>query len=335
MRPAFTEVEVAALLTTHYGFTGKIKTLPSYSDQNFLVDTADARFVLKISNSDEPFPVLDFQQQALQHLGIKAPALALPHVIPSQNGALLTEVAAPRNNTHHLVWMVSFLSGQFISDLQSHPPPLLHNLGIFMGTLDKALAGFVHPGMHRTLQWDLKHAPNLTEKLPHIKDSGKRRLVEHFLRRFDEHVVPVSGALRQSVIHNDANDNNVLVDTRNNTAIGGIIDFGDMVYTYTVCEIAIAIAYMILGKEQPLETAMPILRGYQSVYPLTEQELAVLYDMVSIRLCTSVCMSARERSLAPDNAYLAVSEQPAWHALEALQHLSVAQTTATFQTVLT
>ena len=237
---------------------------------------------------------------------------------------------------HHLVWMVNFLTGAFISDLNVHSPTLLYNLGSFMGMLDKALAGFTHPGMHRTLQWDLKHAPKLTSKLPHIKDSNKRSLVEHFLRRFEEHVVPVAGRLRQSVIHNDANDNNVLVvSNEQDESIGGIIDFGDMVYTYTVCEIAIAIAYMILGKPVIVDAAMPVLAGYQSAYPLTANELAVLYDLVCIRLCTSVCMSARERSLAPDNAYLAVSEQPAWEALHMLRQLNPDDITEQFLTVLT
>ncbi len=231
--------------------------------------------------------------------------------------------------------MVNFLTGAFISDLNVHSPTLLHNLGSFMGTLDKALAGFDHPGMHRTLQWDLKHTPNLTSNLTHIKDSNKRSLVEHFLRRFEEHVAPVADTLRQSVIHNDANDNNVLaVSNYENESIGGIIDFGDMVYTYTVCEIAIAIAYMMLGKPAIVDAAMPVLEGYQSAYPLKANELAVLYDLVCARLCTSVCMSARERSLVPDNAYLAVSEQPAWEALHMLRQINPDEITAQFLTVL-
>ncbi len=84
MRPEFTEREAQSLASSLYGLNATIKALDSYSDQNFLVSTPDARFVLKIANSAEPFQVLDFQQQALQHLGVHASHLTLPYVVPAK-----------------------------------------------------------------------------------------------------------------------------------------------------------------------------------------------------------------------------------------------------------
>ena len=43
-----------------------------------------------------------------------------------------------------------------------------------------------------------------------------------------------------SVIHNDAGETT------------GIIDYGDMVYTYQCSEIAVSMAYIALGKQDPM-----------------------------------------------------------------------------------
>lgn len=319
MRPEFTIEAAGDLAEAFYGISGNLKSLPSYSDQNFLVDTGQEKYILKIANDEEPAVVLDFQQQALAHAHHADPELDIPTVIPAQDGTLLNKLPG---TAHHL-WMVSFLPGAFVSDLKSHPPAFLYDLGAFLGKLDRALASFTHEGMHRDLQWDLKNAGQLEDFLHYIEDSSHRNLVARFLKRLDTHIAPLAGRLRQQVIHNDANDNNVLVhEPQNGIAnVSGIIDFGDMVYTYTVGEIAIAAAYLILGKSKVLETAQQIVKGYHATFPLQSPELEVLFDLICLRLCTSVCMSARERKAAPDNVYLAVSEQPAWEALAILDRI--------------
>jgi Ser/Thr protein kinase RdoA (MazF antagonist) len=48
--------------------------------------------------------------------------------------------------------------------------------------------------------------------------------------------------LPQQTTQNDANDHNIVVDASGN-AVAGIIDFGDMVHTARVNELAICIAY--------------------------------------------------------------------------------------------
>ena len=330
-RPCFSLTEVASLLSKHFGKTGTITELPSYSDQNFRVTCREAQFVLKIANATEPQEVLDFQQQAILHVHQTAPELRLPEVIRSREGTTLIKVPASNGRSHHLVWMVSYLPGQFLSDLPVHPPALLTSLGAFMGTLDRALSTFTHPAMHRDLNWDLQKAGQLHTLIDHIKDSDKQRLVLHFLERLEKQVAGRLASLRQSVIHNDANDNNVLAAGPTDAPfINGIIDFGDMVYSYTVGELAIAITYVMLGKSDPLQTAAYVLRGYHQVYPLQPDEIEVLFDLICLRLCTSVCMSARARSQSPDNAYLAVSEEPAWDMLSRLIHIPPEEATDKF-----
>jgi Ser/Thr protein kinase RdoA (MazF antagonist) len=92
------------------------------------------------------------------------------------------------------------------------------------------------------------------------------------------------------VIHNDANDYNVLVepDGKWRNRVSGVIDFGDMVFSYTIGEVAIACAYAMLNKADPLAAAASIVAGYHQNRPLAEQELDVLFDLICMRLCMSV-----------------------------------------------
>ena len=81
-----------------------------------------------------------------------------------------------------------------------------------------------------------------------------------------------------------------------------------MVHSYRVGDLAIAIAYAVLGARDPLTVAASIVRGYSSAVTLSSTELAALYGLVALRLCTSACIAAEQTRQRPDNAYLAVSQ---------------------------
>ncbi len=100
--------------------------------------------------------------------------------------------------------------------------------------------------------------------------------------------------------------------------ISGILDFGDMVYSVAAAEVAIAAAYALLDKPDPLAVIALIAGSCHAVYPLQETEIAVLFDLVCMRLAMSVCHAAHQRRTEPDNEYLSISERPAWAALERL-----------------
>ena len=189
-----------------------------------------------------------------------------------------------------------------------------------LGSMDKTLADFHHPAAHRYWQWDLQHACDLNRSTKYIANAGRRSLAEYFLLQFEMNVKPVSLDIRSSIIQNDANDHNVLAggSSAGESKITGIIDFGDMVYSCTVFELAIAIAYVMLGKDDPLAAAGPVVRGYHEVYPLTDAEVDVLFYSICARLASSVIISAYQQYLRPGEPYLSISEQPAWEILESL-----------------
>jgi hypothetical protein len=97
-----------------------------------------------------------------------------------------------------------------------------------------------------------------------------------------------------------------------------VIDFGDMHYGWIVSEAAIAAAYAILGKEDPLALAKEIVRGFHSAFPLNEAEIAATFPLVGMRLAVSVVNSAIRKVQKPADDYVTVSEDGAWSALEQL-----------------
>src|SRR5207247_7187822 len=95
----------------------------------------------------------------------------------------------------------------------------------------------------------------------------------------------------RSAIHNDPNDHNVLVGgddpaTRHQRIVG-LVDFGDMVHSVTVADLAIAIAYGVLDKPDPLAAAAAIVRGYHAANTLSADELDALFGLACPRLCRS------------------------------------------------
>jgi Ser/Thr protein kinase RdoA (MazF antagonist) len=103
-----------------------------------------------------------------------------------------------------------------------------------------------------------------------------------------------------------------------NPEIVGIIDFGDMVHSWTVADPAVAIAYAMLDAERPLATAAAIVRGYHAAHALLDEELAAVFPLACLRLCMSVCIAAWQQRQRPGDAYLAVSQEPIRRTLPAL-----------------
>jgi len=317
-----------------YGIIASARTLPSERAQNFyLQDETGKEFVLKISNSGEDKDVLDFQNKVMEHFIEQNESPLCPATYTTISGEQITSIKS-NDDFKHYVRLLTYLLGIPLAHVPHHSPELLNNYGQTLATLDKSLQGFPHPAMHRELYWDLKNASNtINNHITRIENREKRGIVQHFLAQYEKNVHPILLYLRTSVIHSDCNDYNVLVndsDVWKNMVIG-IIDFGDLVYSHTLNEIAIAAAYEMLNKDNPITIAAQIVNGYHIVFPLTESELEVLFTLICIRLCMSVCISAYQQKQEPDNNYLSISEKPAWELLEWLVDVNPQLVYSTFR----
>lgn len=304
-----------------FGLHGTAQRLPGEYDDNFHLRCDDrAQFVVKIVHSGQPRAIVEMQCAALLYLAQHSPALALPRIHPSLDGMPLatTQLAGEQR----LLWVLQYLPGRVMADAKPQTDALLDSLGALLGRLDAALAGFDHTAADRELKWDLSRAGWIRAHLNAISEPTQRQLVTRALERYEAEVVPALGGLRTSIIHGDANDYNVLVDgIGDQCRVVSLIDFGDMLRCPTVCEPAIAAAYALLGKADPLAAAAAVIAGYHAEYPLSEAEIALLFPLIVMRLAVSVTNSALRKTLEPDDPYLTISEAPAWAALEQLDRI--------------
>ena len=243
----------------------------------------------------------------------------LPRVIPAQDGELQTEINGA-DGTQRLVWMLTFVPGTMLAEVRPHSEELLKSLGRLLGQIDSALQDFSHPAAQRELKWDLSAPGWIKKHLQRLQMFRGALLVEKFLALYESEIVPALPNLRRSVIYGDANDHNVLVSAPwpLPRQAQSVIDFGDMHLGITVSEVAIAAAYAMLGKEDVLSAAASVVSGYHEAFPLQEHEIAALYTLIGTRLAVSVTNSAYRQTLKPGDAYVTISEAPAWEALERL-----------------
>ena len=321
--PPFSPAEAARIALDFYSLCADARPLPGEYDDNFHLATPDGRaFVLKIMHVAREDSFVDMQCRALAHLAERAPHLALPRVIPNSTGQLFAHVQTA-DGARRIVWLLSFLPGSTLAEVQPHTPELLESLGRLLAEMDAALLDFSHPAANRILKWDLSRSLWAREKLSAVVDPQRRALAEHFLNLFEQEAVPRLHRLRRSVIYGDGNDHNALVGPASSKPreVVSVIDFGDMHTGLTVAEPAVAAAYAILGKDDPLSAAGSVLAGYHRCFPLNDDEIAVFFTLMTTRLAVSVINSAHRKSLIPDDAYVTVTEAPAWAALERLAQI--------------
>jgi 4-aminobutyrate aminotransferase-like enzyme/Ser/Thr protein kinase RdoA (MazF antagonist) len=307
--------QAESIAFTLFNIQGTASPLPGELDFNFRIKVKNsAGFILKISRPDEDEEYLDFQQQLLRYIEVNDKNLLAPKVVPDVNNKPISEIADDFGNSR-MVRLLTWVSGRIWSQVNPQLDNLRYSLGEKCGFLSHSLQGFTHPKAQREFVWDI--AQSLWTK-EHIQlfDGEEKKIISHFQNRFEAGQNTYSG-LRKSVVHNDANDNNVIVSAELiNPSVMAAIDYGDAIHTQIINDVAIACAYAIMSHADPLAASLPLVQGYNSTFKLEEEELRHLYIAIAMRLVISVTKSAINKIAEPDNQYLLISEGPAWEVLK-------------------
>ncbi|KND58452.1 homoserine kinase [Candidatus Burkholderia verschuerenii] len=262
-------------------------------------------------------PIREFQSGVLRHIEASDPTLPVPRLIPTLAGHDEFSVSN-RDGEGFFGSLVSFLQGDPAAARPSTRQRRI-NFGRTLAQLDDALAGYTHPSDRRVLCWDLMHAAQLLDIVGVIEDSALRRSVAHFLERFDVEVRPQVEPLRTQIIHNDANNNNLLLNPSDSDSVSGIIDFGDMVRAPLVNEVAVCASYELHGDADPIGCILDVIEGYAQRIPLFENEIRHVFDLVLARLAIRLLITNWRAQRYPDNRpYILRNTLPARHAFELL-----------------
>lgn len=291
--PQLTCAEAVEIARKHYALDARASILVSERDQNFLLHAADGScWVLKIANAAEDAQFTVFQIEALKHIAARANAVTVPAVRPTVDGA--DYVTLGKNGQSHIVRLVSWLPGQSLRDSELRPA-LCRNLGAYLARLGRQLGDFDRAPGQQALLWDMRQALALRAVLPLVADPALRALVADCLDDFEQRALPCFSSLRTQVIHNDFNPDNILLDPQHANDIAGVIDFGDLQIAPLVVDIAIGASYLRNSSGDPLTHIADFVAGYHAVSPLDDDEVDLLYDLISTRLATTVVILAWRR----------------------------------------
>ncbi len=309
--PVIDSVAASQLVARHYGIQAEALPLACERDANFHMVAAQGKScILKVSNPAEAAVSINFQTEALLWLGRCDPGLPVPKVIPALDGRCEFPVDLP-DGRKSMVRLLTWLDGVPVARV-GVSPALRSDLGRTLGRLGLALSGFEHPGSSHVILWDIKHASRLRPLLDSLpNDRAKTQLLAE-LDHFDASVAPSLSSLRQQVVHNDLNHHNVLLNPADPDRVTGVLDFGDMVKTPLVIDIAVAASYQTHLGDDALTSVCDIVGAYHAVLPLERREVELLRDLIVARLMTSIIITEWRAARYPQNAdYILRNNGPA------------------------
>ncbi|MDE1172103.1 MAG: aminotransferase [Parvibaculaceae bacterium] len=304
--PDISETQAAEILARCYGVTGSVRELGSQQDRNFLVETGDARYVLKICHADYSEAELTAQNAAMAHLRARKGAPGTPAVMADRDGRELVSLTVEGQALQ--VRLLDFLDGTSLTHLGYMPPDLVARFGRLCAELALALEDFEHPGLFRPLQWDLRRADSVIgHMLPAVENERDRVRILAVVEEAHRRIEPWIPAFRAQAVHHDVTDDNVVCrrDERGHWRPEGVIDFGDLVHGWRVADLAVTCASLLHHAEGDPFAILPAVAAYHAINPLNEAELRALWPLVVVRGAVQWVCGEHQNKVDTGNDYAA------------------------------
>lgn len=308
-----TTAHIASQITALYGSEGTLKPLYGEIEQNYqYISSKQEVFVVKLSPPSKKDRIF-FEMALLDKLS-ETKTNNTPRLIKDKLGNAFTIISNEHKETF-ILRILSWLPGRPWGSVNPIVNEHRKQLGKQLGKITAALEGFEHPHDRSKNDWDLAQALWVKEHTALFSNEEQGLLIP-FIRSFEQRITAYK-KLPKGVVHNDANDQNIILSQELiNPSLTGIIDFGDACFTQIINDVAIGCTYAIMGCTDPLEAALPLVSGYHSQYKLTESALEHLYTAIGMRLVVSLTKAAINKKAHPENAYLLHSEKDAWTLLK-------------------
>ena len=304
-----TESDAATLALRHWGVhAARVTRVDTERDDTFRVEVAGATgdadhpgYALKIAHPGDDPSVIDLQVSAVDWADSHDPTLPVPRLLPTLDGTF--QPVIPIAGGGRIARLMPWMPGQSLRAALWDAAPsteLLHAVGSTQARLTASLADFRHPAESRMLAWDVARLPELAELLEAVVDPAP---VAAALDRHVREVAPRLAALPQQFIHNDGNLDNLLVDERA-TRVVAVLDFGDVVRTARVLDLAVTTSYLLPADDQyaASDTIDGMVAGWESVLPLEPGERELLPRLVVARLVQRILLGSWLARQLPANA---------------------------------
>ena len=306
--------EAQKIVALNYDIKGSVEKLDGEIDFNFKIQSTKGKnYLLKISRPNFESDYIDFQIKLLDHLNKNCEIeIAENKLTIDGNKSCIVKDNLGRDRS---VRLLSWTEGRLWSSVNPINQSLRKKLGSNTAILARSLINFKHSFSKREIEWDISNSLWVEDHIDKF-DANQKIILTKFILDFKRNLT-LYNDLPKSIIHNDINDNNIIVSNDLlNPSVKSIIDFGDSIFTQTINDLAISCSYGIMNINDPLAACCEIISGYNSISNISDNELKLLYNLIAMRLVISVTKSLINRFEEPDNKYLLISEKPAWALLK-------------------
>jgi Ser/Thr protein kinase RdoA (MazF antagonist) len=305
--PELAPDEAARIAEDLYGLAGQTQRLRGERSHNTRFVTDHGEFVLRVASASEPDAAIECHAGAMVHIERRSPSLPVARVIAARDGRLVP--AIERHGRRHRVRLETFLPGVTFDDQQAVSAPALRQIGELLGGVAAALADFEHHAAHGFMPWDVANGLVLDPALRVGLSTEATDLVECAAPRLVD-ATRAMAVLPRQIIHNDGHAGNLLRTDGTSEAVTGVIDFGDLVHTVTIADIAVSGASFAPHQRDPAGALAALATGYDARRPLLPAEVRAIPDLVLTRLVLSTLLVEYQIANAPHIAE-AVSQERA------------------------
>jgi 4-aminobutyrate aminotransferase-like enzyme/Ser/Thr protein kinase RdoA (MazF antagonist) len=310
--PAVTTQRACQIAAEHFGMQVQADLLGSQQDANFLLrDLAgEAVGVLKIANPAFSRPELEAQDAAAAFIAAGENIRTAVNVAPDAPGSGIANVDGL------LARIICYLPGGTLSGERYLRPGQVAALGDLAGRTCRALAAFDHPGADRVLQWDLRHSRRTVEVLAaHVGDTHRRRTVESTAEVAWQVLAGLAADLPVQVIHGDITGDNIVCSDTDGVP-DGLIDFGDLMRSWTVAELAVTVATLLRHDGVEPAATLPAIEAFHAVRPLSSSEVEALWPLVVLRAAVLVVSGIHQSAIDVENSYATSALELEWRIFE-------------------
>ncbi|MGV9862364.1 aminotransferase class III-fold pyridoxal phosphate-dependent enzyme [Rhodococcus koreensis] len=318
--PPFDDEGAAAIVARYFGpdFSGDVGALsrvPGETDANYTFTIGATQYLLKVSHAADEERII-LQQEVLRHLHTCDLPFGVPRVVDTAAGDHCLRIHVGSGDL--IARVLTWLPGHPLGPIEDPADELLDDIGsaaaALAASLDEVELG-ARPSP--TSHWDLDTGraviDTYRDQLP-----AQSALLTRVLEITDA-ALAAAGPLPQALIHNDLNVFNLLATTSTHrTRVSGIIDFGDMLITSRINDLAILIAAVCRGGRNFVTKAARIAAAYHRRRPLTATEIDVLFPLVLLRTATVLVTTAQlartdprhRRTIRPEHLEDLASKDP-------------------------
>jgi 4-aminobutyrate aminotransferase-like enzyme/Ser/Thr protein kinase RdoA (MazF antagonist) len=309
---------LAELLAREWGIAGQVGELGSFEAGNFTVDAGGERFVLKLADRESSV-ALELEHAAMHALASPDFPYGVPGLVQTKGERPADSVELDSVRVRVLTWV----QGRPLSEVPHLDRAVLAELGRLAARSAAVLSDLVVPGTPTDSKWDPRHAPQVVDRVSRDESGAVRQLLARAVEPVSGLVGSIGDSLPSQAIHGDITDFNVVcrVGDQGEVIPTGLIDFGDVTWSWRVCEVAVT-CEAVAAREptDPLPAMLAVLGGYREVQELDEQEVDALWPLILGRAAACAALSKQFLRTAP-SPYLERMHSLDWGALDALRAL--------------